>query len=421
MPRSRKTGAQAALHKDEQLVIEFHEQTAHKLDVLRRAVGAYLGIIAQAGTSGSFDATRIFLTDACCGAGSHLSKDNPRSQVPGTAVQLCIDARAIQRNFPGTSVSVRLIDVDQGACDRVGLRVAEYVDAALAHPDRIDVRVIRADFASHITPILAEAERPGGRYCNLWIFDPFDVSTIPRASIAPLLTAGRGTEVVINLDAGGAARLRRAVYSMNSTAEMRKADGAILDRLYGDDRWRHVVPAGATWEDEVHALAEAYAATFQPSFAYRNVYPLRVSDNQVRYLVHLTHVKRAREAFRKAYDATLPRARKSRALDMTARDNAVAVLHSLFKGKRAVPFADMTGLKQYPLDRGQLIVVLRRARDSGYGTPDEKNCTMTWFMKCLNPPALPLDLAQHTERRRSRKAALQQLPLPLFGDTKATP
>ncbi len=90
----------SALHANEQKFVELPEQTVHKIEIMRREYGGYLGAIAQAGRAGRLDASRIFIVEVCSGSGSHLILDNPRGQGPGSAVQACIEARSVQHTHP---------------------------------------------------------------------------------------------------------------------------------------------------------------------------------------------------------------------------------------------------------------------------------------------------------------------------------
>jgi three-Cys-motif partner protein len=403
--RSKSAGGEPvlrlALHPNETTFVEYREQTVHKLELMRRYDGAYLGIIAQAGKNGKLDASRIFIIDAFSGAGSHLSIENPRSEIPGTAVQVCLEAREVQRRYPGTAVSVRLIDIDPDYCKRLEARVAEFCNLSLSHPERVDVSVRPSDFVGQIVPILADTRRPDRRrYCNLWFIDPFGaVKTIPKQALRPLITAGRGTEIVINFDAAGVRRVRRAIRSERTTEAVRLADEARLTGLFGDNTWDSPVPETWTPELECADVAEKYATSFKSQFAYCNLYPLRVSDGQIRYLIHLTHSPKARDAFEASYKATLS---QKRALSMTDRDKRVEWLFRTFRGTN-IKFDDMVGLPDCPLDRGQLATVLRRAEQTGHARFDKATDMLEWFTECRNPPALPLDQAVHTERKRARK------------------
>jgi three-Cys-motif partner protein len=390
-----------ALHADETKFIELHLQTQHKLEVLRREYGGYLGAIAQAGKRGTVDASRIFINEVCCGAGSHLSLDNPRNEVPGTAMLACMAARQVQRAFPDTRVSVRLVDSDSKACERLGKRVAEFCAPGVTHPEFVDVRVIDKTFESQLLSLLAETKKPNGRYCSLWSIDPFGTSVIPRESLRPLVRAGRGVEIIINLDVRGIQRKRNATHSPKATpGRERLRDG--LTALYGDDRWD--VPPGpdATDEADLRNLARMYADSFSDGFAYKNIYKLEASDAQDRYLIHLTHSPRGRDVFEAAYKATLRTVGGSKALSITDRDKRVQWLFARYAGT-TVSFESMVGLPECRLDRGQLATVLRRAVDTKHGVYDKIEKRMHWNTECLNPPVLPLDPKQHKEKRRARK------------------
>ncbi|HEV2739178.1 MAG TPA: three-Cys-motif partner protein TcmP [Candidatus Elarobacter sp.] len=392
------------MHTNETKFVELHKQTEHKLDVMRQVFGKYLSIIARAGTRGTVDASRVFLIDGFAGAGGHLSSESPRHQIPGTAVEACIHARNVQRDYPTTRVSVRLIDIDPKACARLGVRVAEFRDDALVHPDYVDVKIIAADFVSQIVPILEETRKPNGsRYCSLWWIDPFGTKTIPKSALGPLLV-GRGPEIVINLDVRGIKRQRDAIYSVNGSPKTRISLRATLTALYGDELWDiGALTASAMSDDEqMRDLAIRYVRPFGHSFQFREAYLLRSSDSQVRYLIHLTHSKQGSDAFAKVYESTMPREKPRTALKPADRDTITDQLHKLFAGT-TVAFEAMLGLKECALNRAQLKTVLRHAEANGFGTYDTEKNEMRWHAECSKPIALPLEFEQHTEKRRARK------------------
>jgi three-Cys-motif partner protein len=402
-------------HANETKFIELHKQTEHKLEVISKLYGGYLAVIAQAGKNGRLDASRIFIVEVCCGAGVHLSLENPNNEVPGTALLACHHARAVQRTFSDTHVSVRLIDSDRQACSKLALRAAEYCDRHLSHPEVVDVRIIDREFESQIRPILAETQASKGRYCSLWFIDPFGTKIIPRESLRLLLRAGRHVEIVINLDVRGIKRIRDAFYSPNTKPATRKGCRVNLDELYGDNRWDTEPSYETPDEVQMAELADLYASAVGVDFLYRTTKRLRASDAQVRYLVHLSHHPRGRTVFEESYNATVRPPRGSTALTITDRDKRVRWLSAKFAG-RTTAFEEMVRLPECPMNRAQLKTVLRQAQDSGYGILDIETGIMNWNIECSKPPVLPLNPTLHTEKRSLRRVNERLFQPSLFGE-----
>jgi three-Cys-motif partner protein len=310
----------------------------------------------------------------------------------------------VQREYRETRVSVRLIDIDSQVCARLGVRVAEFKEQELKHPEFVDVKIIDEDFASQIAPIIAETRKPdGSRYCSLWWIDPFGTKTIPKAALAPLLF-GRGPEIIINLDVRGIKRQRDAIYSANGSPKTRASLRTGLTALYGDESWDigAEVASQMTDDKQMHDLALRYVASLGNTFRFAKPYLLRSSDSQVRYLIHLTHSKQGHDAFEKVYIATLPRPKPRTGLSPAARDTITDQLHKRFAGD-AIAFDAMLGLEECPLNRSQLKTVLRHAEATGFGTYDDAAKIMQWSAECSKPIPLPLDFEQHTEKRHAKK------------------
>jgi three-Cys-motif partner protein len=407
------------LHPNETQFAELHLQTHHKLEVMRRMFGTYLSVIAQAGANGRIDASRIYIVDGFAGAGSHLSAESPRHQIPGTAIEACIHARNVQRTFPGTRVSVRLIDIEPQVCARLGVRTAEYRDENLKHPDLVDVRILDQDFASQIAPILDETQKPGGgRYCSLWWIDPYGTKTIPKSALMPLL-AGRGPEIVINLDVRGLKRQREAVYSPNTPPKTQATQRVTLNAIFGDCFWDIGADAAAKMSDDeqMYDLAVKYTEAVGAAFKVRQSYRLRSSDGQVRYLIHLTNSTAGHRAFEKSYNATMPRAKRT-AMSPAERDKMTERLHARFKGTEATR-EQMLAVPGGPENGTQLNTVVRHAEMTGFGAYDARAGKMRWDVECSKPIALPLDFGDHTEKRRKGRVA-QIISQPSLFDTFPT-
>jgi three-Cys-motif partner protein len=396
MPTHRKSPYVAPrLHSDEQRIIELHKQTEHKVDLMRRYYGQYPSIIATAGKRGNVNAEHIFLIDAFAGAGAHLTRQTNTSQVPGTAVQACIEARRVQREFPGTTMHVRLIDASAVACKRLSARVKEFTDPK-ALPERVDVTVVRSECQSRIAPILAETEYGSGqRYCSLWFFDPHGLE-IPRSTFAALLRSTRAVEILINLDVGAIYREIGQYESPKATSKMKNDCENCLTDLFSHERWKSAAGA-SNYAGELDVLARAYAASFSLKFRFGQAYKLRSGDGQERYMIHLTNSKTAASAFAKSYRESQKIGNlKGNALTWADRENIVSTLFYAFKGN-TISLDHLATQTLAPLSKAQSRVIVRHACDQGFATYDPTDSTITWNEECTKKPALALDRTKHRE------------------------
>ena len=98
-----------------------------------------------------------------------------------------------------------------------------------------------------------------------------------------------GPEVIINLDLGGIWRLKSAneVPDLYDWKQHDPDRQTTLTALYGDrGTWERALVPWQPYHRQLESLARAYAELFS-SFKLRNFYPLRASNSQFRFLIHL--------------------------------------------------------------------------------------------------------------------------------------
>lgn len=307
--------------------IEVRRQTAAKLELTDRYWKAWCTILARARAATlPFCNRHLWLIDTMAGAGLHESIDDPDGEVPGTPLQAVLAARMTQLHYPDISIHVRAIDVDNALVAQLEGHLAPYRGAP---PTSVDVTTHSMDWVAAVPDILREIAganhpHPRGRgahdHRSLWLIDPFGVGPIDRTLIEHL---PRGSEVMLNFDEN-AARWH-AAKALGGDDPI----GALLNRLYGDDRWRAAVgqPTGA--------FAESFAASFAGQYRHANHYPLWSSGSQDRFFIHLANADRAPEAFGRAHAAALKAGTlwAGNSLTKPQRDIAAESLHARFKGE----------------------------------------------------------------------------------------
>jgi three-Cys-motif partner protein len=382
---SKRMNESERLHPDEMNAVESKAQTEHKLEVMRRYFGAFASIIAQSKRE-HIDNSHIWLIDLFAGAGLHRSAEHPDHRVLGTALQACAAARSVQHRYPKSQMHVRLVDLDLDYCYRLDARAARFVQ------EGVDVVVRQGDYSAAIAPILSEIRTLEEKSLSLWLIDPHGPKILAFESLRPLLGA-KGVEIVINLDVTGVQRMRGVALSSRASEdamlrEMATKNHASLDALYRGNYWeepeRHIqVRPGMTMEDK---LAQVYLLPFR-TFVHKHAYPLRSSESQYRYLVHLAKSAVAERAFAEAYEASQKVGMaKGRALTDADCARHARILLEAYRGM-TVSLEDVYADQVVPLDRGQLGRVLRYAAGDGYGTFDSGK--MTWVQERRNDLILP--------------------------------
>jgi len=363
-------------HPDELRVVEDHQQTEHKLDLIRRYFGAYPTIIARAKRLPNN--REAWLIDTHAGAGQHGSREDPDGFRFGSPLIACHEAQMVQKRFQRFRVHVRAIEKQREWVFRLSARMNAISERSEPW-QRIDAKVLAGDFADHVEALLAKAQNT--RALSLWFLDPYGFVDIPYEALEPLTYHSFGPELIINLDLSG---IWRKVGASIEEAPIDEVLFAQVDQqkaltaLYGSRRrWEDALVNGGSYAQNLQSLADAYRDVF-PEFQQRNAYRLRSSDGQIRFLIHLTHSEVAMQTFSRVFNDSLKRDLfAGRSLDLAARGQAAQMLHQIFHGT-------VTSIDQLyeeavgSFNRGQLATILREAESRGYGLFDEPNKVMSW-------------------------------------------
>lgn len=367
-------------HDDAHRFIELHRQTAHKLEVLRRYDPVFAGITASGYSK------QIFLIDTHAGGGIHASIENVWTY--GSPVLACYAARDIQRLIRGAQVHVRAIEKDRAASRLLRDAVQRFVDAK--GPDHVDVRVIDGDYAEHLTEVMHEVA--AFHAASRWLIDPRGID-IPRNTLEPLMKHRWGLEVIINLDASGALRYAHLIKTYAGLDDVADLEWLLRDyepqtaigELFGTHTWRDALIKGATWNVNLDRFAHAYADIFKPHFDFAIPYRLRSSDNQIRYLVHLTRHKRGVEKFSEAFESSKREGLFTlRNLDGPGLSAVARQLFTLYKGMETTldRLAEEHGDRY---DRRDLREICAAADRDLYGVFDPTAATIRWLRKRGTP------------------------------------
>jgi three-Cys-motif partner protein len=372
-------------HPDAHRPIELHKQTAHKLEVIRRYDPVFGAIMAQGDWHGQ--QVHIFLVDTHGGGGQHLSIE--RGWTYGSPAWACFSARDIQRRHSNVQVHVRAIESDPAAAHLLRLTVQRHIEAK--GTDHVDVRVIDGDYRDHLAEVMDEVRR--NRAACRVLVDPHGID-IPLWTLAPLLKPAWGLEVIINFDASGALRVAHQLLKKGGLAESSDFDDLLLanaahqsalGEMFGGSSWRAAVRKGMTWHDALESIARADAELFAPYFAHRNVYRLRSSDNQVRYLVHLARHPLGVTKFREAFGAASREGLlATRFLDGPGRSAVAASFHALYRGTETT-IERLHEEHGHRYDKRALRGICEASDQDLYGVFDPKTDTISWFPKRRKP------------------------------------
>ena len=369
-------------------LLETHRQTSHKLELMLRYWEVWSRIVARA-RGYPFCVDSLWLIDCFAGRGLHPSNAHPDGFIPGTPVQAFRAATATHRAVRSSRFHLRAVERNGRVAQELERRLVRLSGAAA---DKPEWRVLPTAFATAAPEIIAEmaADRGHGHssgsayrqhdHRSLWFIDPDGLKDIPHTAVDPLQPL-TGAEVIINLDLGGMWRVARTAELALAAGDVRAVAKAIneqvMHRTFGGDVWRDVIDR-ADQHDIFGSIAQGYADTF-PAFPYRCVYPLHSSRTQRRYLVHLTHSPRARDAFAEEYLASwkIGTVLSDEGLSTPQRATRALRLFDQFRG------TEVTVQEMYDLgvgaSRRQITSVCRAAEEMRLGDFDDAASRMTWY------------------------------------------
>lgn len=363
-------------HGDQRRFIEDHVQTAQKLTVFRGYLPIW-GSILAASRSSAFNHRDLFIVDTHAGAGLHGSREHPDGYVFGTPLIACHEARRLQRRHKGLRVHVIAIDNDPRWITFLRQRTDAFVSAA-DDTDRVDVRLVQADFADVIGDVLTETTML--KAASLWLVDPFGID-LPFDALKMLGRPSWGPEVVINLDLLGIWRVDGAL----AKAEERMSDLLVNDialqrclrRTFGGTDYVKLVDRTQSFQNNIPALAAGYADQFR-RFQHRHPYLLYSTKAQARALVHLCHhetgVARFREVFLASQEVGVLAGTR---LDLPKKAHSAARYHEAYAGQ-ATSLDRLYEEHLFPYTRQQIKWVCEIAEEDGRGRLDERAGIMNW-------------------------------------------
>jgi three-Cys-motif partner protein len=345
----------------------------------------------------------MWLIDCFAGRGLHPSTDHPDGGVAGTPMQAFFAAVRERRRHPGALVHLRGIEKKTTLALELQRRLVRAPGDAHERPE---FRVLPNAFHDALPVVLDEMRADdrhghselGGRahgHRSLWFVDPYGLTPIPHADLDPI-AALTGAEMVVNLDVGGLLRMQGAALSALDESNPRSFYRAAattwnenrLNETWGSDGWRNDIEE-ADPGDILKSIAQGYANTF-PNFKCRNVYPLRGSRSQKRFLVHLTHTPVAEDRFANVWKETftLGTLAAGDKLDSAERAGRATALFEQLAGE-TLSVADMYELG-LAVSRGQLVGICRAAEEMGLGKFDDRVGVgrMEWFKERLPDPTL---------------------------------
>jgi len=256
--------------------------TIAKIELIRRYLNAWFPIVGL-----TFSPKPILYVDGFAGPGEYT---NPHVGSPVVALEAAIEA-AESEKLKGRHLNVLLEFVEQDSSRVENLQ--RFLNG-IRVPNGVSWDVRCGEFDRLLPTIMQEHPRSFTNGYPVFAFvDPFGLTAVPFASISDIMKSST-SEVLINLDADGIARINSYRVGGNVTA---------LNRIFGSSEWQGHLHPDLGFQDSCREILRIYRRRLHqlPGVAY--TFPFEMRDKQDKlnyYLLFATGHERGMQKMKQA-------------------------------------------------------------------------------------------------------------------------
>lgn len=243
--------------------------TIAKIALLSAYLKAWLSIL---GTSRFRRGQEILYVDGFAGPGEYT---NHPTGSPIAAVEAATSVLTTHGSKWTTGdIYCALVDQDAERVEHLGRKLA----ALKAHP-RVHVSTYATTFVEGLSRIKLERPRPFTQQDPLFVFiDPFGATGAPFACVADILRS-RSSEVLINLDADGIARIFRAGDAANRDI--------LLTEIFGNTSWQQSLSPDESFDVLCRQVLDLYKHRLRslPGIGYAFAFEMRGKADSLSYFL----------------------------------------------------------------------------------------------------------------------------------------
>jgi len=259
---------------------------------------------------------------------------------------------------------------------------------------RIKVHLFQMTFTEGLAQFKAGFPRAFTGQCPLFVFiDPFGATGAPFSTVADILRSLR-SEVLINFDADGIARILRAAGDANSDI--------LLTEIFGDEGWRTALAGVHDFNAQCLQILNLYKRYLRrlPNIRYDFAFEMRSKSGSLNYHLvfasqHYLGLEKMKEAMKKVdqtghYQFSDAAIGQQSLFRFDKPENYSPLMFSRFQGKAVTynelrdyalnetPFINPKGMLR-DLDGKELIIVASRDPKRRRGTFNEENIISITF------------------------------------------
>jgi len=263
----------------------------------------------------------------------------------------------------------------------------------------IEFEVFNGTFVEGLTHVREKWPDHFRKSLPLFVFiDPFGATGAPFSAVAEIL-ASPCSEVLINLDADGVAR----IFQAGATAKSQQ----VLDGVFGSDSWHTEIDWSASFSQQCRQVLALYKTRLKSLHNVRFVFPfeMRSSTGYLNYYLvfasqHPTGLEKMKEAMKRldqdgTYSFSDARVGQSQLFRFDRPDEWALQLHKYYSGRtleytplrdyalNETPFVNPKGMLKY-LESNEGITVQSRDPKRRKGTFNEVTLISITFVESVN-------------------------------------
>ncbi len=263
--------------------------TIAKIEILKNYLAAWFAIMGR-----TRQGQDLFYVDAFAGPGEY-SNDQPGS--PVVAMRMAQDA-ITKSGVEWKAGDIHCVFIEQ---DRKTFEHLQKQVQSLPPSHKVHVHLLNKSFVDGMDYLKTQLPDAFTKPFPLFVFiDPFGPTHVPFLAVAEILHS-ECSEVLINFDADGIARIHRAKESANSVAHL----DAVLPEL-PNRSWRNVLSEDQSFPESCRQLLELYKAGLHnlPNVKYIFAFEMQGSGNTLNYYLvfasqHPLGLEKMKEAMRR--------------------------------------------------------------------------------------------------------------------------
>jgi three-Cys-motif partner protein len=241
--------------------------TIAKITILKSYLNAWFRIMGLTKHN-----QEILYIDGFAGPGKYKNYDEGSPVAALKAGQGALDSHG--QNWKAGTVHCAFIEADEKRFEHLQQEIRRW-DGARG----LKTYPLRMSFQEGLAELRSRLPKPFERSHPLFVFiDPFGATGAPFASVAEILKSPC-SEVLINLDADGIARIFLAEENANSEET--------LPSIFGDSSWKRLPPKGTPFLELCHAVLDLYKKRLRslPNIGYVFAFEMQTTKGALNYFL----------------------------------------------------------------------------------------------------------------------------------------